>query len=192
MRPAPQRTRTLTRRVITSLAVIAGAWLAYSLSRDEGTDGIGPVTLEEERGYYLTEATLTELGPDGRPRTVLRAARVQQRVTDQSVLLSDLEVDYTTAEQGTWVVTADRGRLLADATSLRLSGDVIIRGAEARGSAVIRTDELTYDTRTSLVQTAEPVTVQFGEHRLEGRGLRVALNEGTLRLESNVHGLFKQ
>ena len=88
-------------------------------------------------------------------------------------------------------VTADRGRLLPDASSLRLSGNVVIRGTEARGSAVIRTDELTYDTKTSLVQTAEPVAVQFGEHTLSSRGLRAALNDGTLRLESNVHGQFK-
>jgi len=55
---------------------------------------------------------------------------------------------------------------------------------------VIRTDELAYDSTTSVVQTAEPVTLQFGQHRLEGRGLRAALKEGTLKLESNVHGRF--
>jgi hypothetical protein len=32
--------------------------------------------------------------------------------------------------------------------------------------------------------------VQFGAYELAGRGLRVALNDGTLRLESNVHGRF--
>ena len=59
-----------------------------------------------------------------------------------------------------------------------------------RGDAVIRTDQLSYDTGTSVIQTAEPVSVQFGAHHLEGRGLRVVLNDGTLRLESNVHGRF--
>jgi LPS export ABC transporter protein LptC len=191
MRPAAQRTGALTRRAITSLAIVAGAWLAYGLLARQDDEEIGTTATEDQRGYYLTKATLTEMGPDGAPRTVLRAARVEQQLSDQTVLLSDLEVDYTTAQAGAWTVTADRGRLLRDATSLLLSGDVVIRGTESRGSAVIRTDQLTYDTTTSLVQTAEPVSVQFGQHRLEGRGLRVALNEGTLRLESNVHGLFK-
>jgi len=105
-------------------------------------------------------------------------------------VLSDLSLDYDAAQSGTWTLTADRGRLLGDATSLRLSGNVVVKGTEARGDAVILTDELTYDTKSGLVQTAEPVAVRFGKHRLEGRGLRVALNDGTLRLESNVHGSF--
>jgi LPS export ABC transporter protein LptC len=176
--------------MLAALAVVAGALLAYGLlaGRD---DDIEAATADDERGYYLTRATLTEMGVDGTPRIVLRAEVIEQRLADQNVLLSDLSVDYNTADSGNWTVTADRGRLLPDASSLRLSGDVIIRGTEARGSAVIRTDELTYDTKTSLVQTAEPVAVEFGPHTLQARGLRVALNDGTMRLESNVHGQFK-
>jgi LPS export ABC transporter protein LptC len=77
-----------------------------------------------------------------------------------------------------------------DHGSLLLSGDVLVTGHESRGTAVIRTDNLSYDTNSSVIQTSEPVAVQFGEHHLEGRGLRVVLNDGTLRLESNVHGRF--
>jgi LPS export ABC transporter protein LptC len=190
MRSAAQRARTLSRGVVAALAIVAGALLAYGLlaGRD---DDIAATTADEERGYYLTRATLTEMGVDGAPRIVLRAELIEQRLADQNVLLSDLSVDYNTADSGNWTVTADRGRLLPDASSLRLSGDVVIRGTETRGSAVIRTDELTYDTKTSLVQTAEPVAVEFGPHTLQARGLRVALNDGTMRLESNVHGRFK-
>jgi lipopolysaccharide export system protein LptC len=41
-----------------------------------------------------------------------------------------------------------------------------------------------------VVQTAAAVTVDFGPHQLRGRGMRVGLNQGTLRLESNVNGQF--
>jgi LPS export ABC transporter protein LptC len=189
MRSAAQRARELTRGLVAAIAVVAGVVLAYGLlsGRD---DGIEATTRDEERGYYLTKATLTEMGVDGAPRIALRAELIEQRLADQNVHLSNLAVDYNTADAGNWTVTANHGRLLPDASSLRLSGDVVIRGTEARGSAVIRTDALTYDTKTSLVQTAEPVTVQFGQHTLSSRGLRAALNEGTLRLESNVHGQF--
>ena len=37
---------------------------------------------------------------------------------------------------------------------------------------------------------AAPVTLDFGPHQLRGRGMRVGLNQGTLRLESNVNGQF--
>jgi LPS export ABC transporter protein LptC len=189
MRPAAQRARRLSHAVVTALAVVAAGLLGYGLlgGDEEPIEATSP---DEERGYYVTRATLTELGADGAPRIVLRSAEIEQLLSDQSVLLKDLSLDYNTANAGQWTLTAQRGRLLPDATSLRLSGDVVIRGTEARGNAVIRTDELTYDTVTSLVQTAEPVDVQFGAHRLEARGLRAALKEGTLRLESNVHGRF--
>jgi LPS export ABC transporter protein LptC len=188
MRPVAQRTH-LTRRVVTALAVVAAATLGYGLlaGRDEP---LQPTDFDHDRGYYVIDATLTEMGPDGRPRTVLRATRVEQQVADQSVALTDVVVDYNTEDAGTWTLTADRGRLLSNATTLQLSGDVVIRGKEARGTAVIRTDELSYDTTTSVVQTADRVTLQFGAHGLEGRGLRAALKEGTLKLESNVHGHF--
>jgi LPS export ABC transporter protein LptC len=188
MRPIAQRSR-LAGRLVTAIAVVVAAVIGYQLfgTRDEQFDA---TDADDQRGYYVIDATLTEMGPDGKPRTVLRAARAEQQLSDQSVLLTDLVADYNTADAGTWTLTADRGRLLSNATTLRLSGDVVIRGEEARGKAVIRTDELAYDTTTSVVQTAEQVTLQFEQHHLEGRGLRAALKEGTLKLESNVHGRF--
>jgi LPS export ABC transporter protein LptC len=106
------------------------------------------------------------------------------------VLLSDLALDYRSEASGTWTVTSDSGRMPADQGSLQLSGNVEVHGTGTRGGAVIRTERLAYDTRSGVIQTTDPVTVQFGDHELAGRGLRVALNDGTLRLESNVHGRF--
>lgn len=189
MRPAHQRTRKLTAALVAALAFAAGGVLAWRLFADRSPH-IEARTAQDQRGYYLTEATLTEMGADGAPRIVLHAVQVEQQLSDQSVVLTDLSVDYNAAEAGTWKLTADRGRLLSDATSLHLSGNVVVKGAEGRGEAVILTDDLTYETRSGIVQTAEPVALRFGPHRLEGRGLRVALNEGRLRLESNVHGSF--
>jgi len=189
MRSPAQRARLLRQRLLTVAAAVAGAALAYGVfTRDD--DGFDAAAADEDRGYYVNAATLTEFGPDGTPRIVLRADSIEQRLSDQSVLLTNLELDYSTAESGQWTVTAAAGRMPPAATSLLLSGDVQVTGTEARGSAVIRTDQLAYDTATSVIQTAEPVSVQFGAHQLAGRGLRVVLNDGTLRLESNVHGRF--
>ena len=190
MRSAAQRARALIRGVVAVVAIVAGALLAYGMLGGED-DEIEARAADDERGYYLTRATLTEMGADGKPRIVLRAETIEQRLADQNVYLSDLSVDYNTANAGNWTVTSDRGRLLPDASSLRLSGNVVVRGKETRGTAVIRTDELTYDTKANIVQTAETVNVEFGPHTLQARGLRAALNEGTMRLESNVNGRFK-
>jgi len=190
MRSAAQRSRLLRQRLLTATAIVAGTWLAYGVlvgGDDDEFEAAGP---DEGRGYYVNSAQLTEYGPDGTPRIVLHADAIEQRLADQNVLLQKLAIDYQTAEAGAWTVTAAQGLMPVAATALLLSGDVVVTGSEARGAAVIRTDQLSYDTVSSVIQTAEPVSVQFGSHRLEARGLRVVLNDGTLRLESNVHGRF--
>ena len=190
MRSAAQRARQLRQRLLTGAAIVAASVLAYTMFAGRDDNSIVATERDEDRGYYVTTATLTEFGPEGTPRIVLRADEIEQRLSDQSVLLSNLVIDYASREAGTWKVTAAQGRMPVAATALLLSGDVRLTGTEAGRAALIRTDQLSYDTKTSVIQTVEPVSVQFGEHQLEGRGLRVVLNDGTLRLESNVHGRF--
>lgn len=190
MRSAAQRKSLLIRRVLAAGATVAGFALLYGLLIAPGDDEIESAMADEQRGYYLRDATMTEMGTDGLPRLIVRAVSIEQRLADQSVLLSVLALDYRTESSGTWTVTAETGRMPADQRSLQLSGNVEVRGTEARGAAVIRTERLAYDTRSGVIHTTDPVTVQFGAHELAGRGLRAVLNDGTLRLESNVHGRF--
>jgi LPS export ABC transporter protein LptC len=192
MRSAADRTQHLIQRVVTMVAVVAGGALLLNMLAGSPDDATESAAAADERGYYLNDARLTELGADGKPRVVVRASSIEQHLADQSVHLAQIELDYTTQKQGEWRVTADRGRMPSDRGSLLLEGNVQVVGAAERsaGQAIIRTDELAYDTRTNVVQTAAPVTVDIGPHQLRGRGMRVGLNQGTLRLESNVNGQF--
>jgi LPS export ABC transporter protein LptC len=190
MRPPAQLQDTLKRRLVTVSAFAAGLALVYGIFGAPDESDIAAGAAGEDRGYFVRDATLTEMGVDGTPRIVLRSRSIEQQLSDQSVLLEDLELDYKSTDAGTWRVTAERGRMPPDHGSLLLSGDVTVTGTEARGTAIIRTDNLAYDTTSGLVQTADPVAIRFGPHELNGRGLRLVLNEGTLRLESNVHGRF--
>jgi len=192
MRSAADRARQLTQRAIAIAALLAGAAMLFGVlvGRDDDATEAGPAA--ESRGYYLTDAILTEIGTDGRPRVVVRARSIEQLLSDESVQLSDLTLDYATQQRGLWHVTADSGRMPRDRGSLLLSGNVRVAGtAEQTGNqAVILTDELAYDTQANVIHTPAAVAVQFGPHELHGRGLRVGLNEGNLRLESNVNGRF--
>lgn len=192
MRSAADRARALTRRVIAFAALFAGAALAFGLFLGRDDDATETGATPEDQGYYLIDATLTELGLDGKPRIVVRARSIEQRLSDDSVQMQHLQLDYTTTRAGAWHVTADRGRMPSSRTSLQLQGNVRVAGAADRsqGRAIIVTDRLAYDTRANLIQTTAPVAVQFGRHELHGRGLRVALNDGMLRLESGVNGTF--
>lgn len=190
MRPAARSTEARNQRLIATAAFIAGCALLYGLLGGRDGDDLETATSDDDRGYYLTDATLTELGTDGKPRIVLHAKQVEQQLSDESVKMTDVQVDYTATQTGLWKVTADRGALTPDRTTMTLAGDVVVTGDEEHGAAVINTDKLAYDTKANFVQTAEPVVVKFGTHELRGRGLRADLNTGTLKLESNVNGRF--
>lgn len=174
---------------MTSAAVIAGALVVYGMfaGRDETLE---TSAVDEARGYYLTAASLTEYGPDGAPRIVLHADSIEQQLADQSVDLSDLDLDYRTKDFGVWHVTALSGHMPADRQSIELSGSVKITGEQSGKDATIRTERVSYDIDRGIVQTRDPVTVNFGSHELQARGLRAELNAGTLQLESNVNGRF--
>jgi LPS export ABC transporter protein LptC len=192
MRPVAQRARLLIRRIVTGAALLAGGMLLIRVLGGRPDDDIETTAPTNQRGYYLTDSTLTEMGPDGRPRIVVHAKDIEQQVADDSVQLAKLDMDYTAGKTGVWHVTADRGRMPPGREWLLLAGNVRVTGQPAGASedAVIVTEELAYDTRTNVVQTSAPVAVHFGAHELLGRGMRVQLNDGTLRLESNVNGRF--
>jgi LPS export ABC transporter protein LptC len=190
MRSSAERQGTLRRRLVAAAAATAGLGLLYSLLANQNNDGPQYADAAEPRGYYLSDTTLTEMGEDGRPRVVVHAQTVEQQRRDQSVLLSGLELDYQTEQSGPWTVTADHGHMPMDRGSLLLQGDVTVTGEVEQGEAIVQTDELTYDTQANLIHTENPVTVRLGTHSLQGKGLRVDLNAGTLRLESEVNGRF--
>lgn len=192
MRSPADRARQLTQRALTIAALLAGGAMLFGVLAGNDDAATESGSAAEQRGYYLNDATLTELGADGRPRVIVQARTIEQQLSDESVHLADLVLDYSTPQRGLWHVTAERGRMPRDRGSLQLSGNVRVSGTStgAGGEAVILTDRLAYDTQANVIQTTAPVAVQFGPHELHGRGLRVALNEGTLRLESNVNGRF--
>jgi LPS export ABC transporter protein LptC len=190
MRSPAQRQRQLRERLVAVAATIAGLALLYGLlgGREDSDVQIGEAGAQ--RGYYITDATMTETGPTGKARVVVRARTIEQALSDDSVQLADLALDYHTKDFGSWHVTALAGHMPPDRKSIELTGDVTITGAEERGKALIRTDRLSYDIDGGIVQTADPVAVRFGPHVLNARGLHAELNAGTLRLESDVNGRF--
>ena len=189
MRSAAKRL-VLKRRIVTIASSVAGLALLFGLlsGHEESDAEFGNASAK--RGYYMNDATLTEIGKDGRPRVIVHAVNIEQQLADQSVRMSQLKLDYHTKESGNWHVTAREGAMPADRKSIQLSGDVAIAGVESRGEALIRTERLSYDIDDAIVQTEDPVSVRFGPHLLKARGLHAELNAGTLKLESDVNGHF--
>jgi len=190
VRSAAERPSVAAQWIVRLVASLAGLVLLYEFLSGRGNDDAEIQSAEEKRGYYVHDATLTEMGPDGQPKLVVRARDIEQQLSDQSVLLADLKLDYRTEANGLWTVTADRGRMPPDRTSLLLAGDVVVASRDQPNGPVVHTETLSYDTTSNLIQTSDVVNIRFGRNDLRGRGLRANLNTGTLRLESSINGRF--
>jgi LPS export ABC transporter protein LptC len=190
MRSPAQRRHVLTRRILAAAASVAAVATLYALvANREGPDvEIGKP--EAQRGYYLTDSTMTEMGPNGRPKFTVHARTAEQELADQSVDMSDITFEYPSEKYGTWHGTARTGHMPPDRKSIALAGDVTMTSTQQQGAAVIHTEHLNYDIDRAIVQTADPVDVRLGSHVLNARGLRADLNAQTLKLESNVNGRF--
>jgi LPS export ABC transporter protein LptC len=190
MRPPHQRARALTERVIALAAGIAALAMLFDLFVGWDASDVERRPAAAPRGYFAIDATMTEMGEDGRPRFVVHASEIEQDLADQSIRFEDVTLDYQAKDLGNWHLTAMNGSMPEDRKSLFLEGAVTITGAAEQGGAVIRTDKVDYDIDDGVVQTAEPVSIRVGKHDLNASGLRAMLNAGTLRLESDVNGRF--
>jgi LPS export ABC transporter protein LptC len=190
MRSVAQHRHVLTRRVVALAALLAGVAALYALLTGEDDSNVELGDARAQRGYYLTDSTMTELGPNGRPKIIVHARTAEQQLSDQSVDLTDITFDYPTEKYGNWHGTALTGHMPADRESIQLVGDVTMTSNQELGAAVIHTDHLDYDIDAGTVRTKDPVDVRLGAHVLKARGLQADLNAQTLKLESSVNGRF--
>lgn len=143
-------------------------------------------------GYYLTGVDLEEYGPDGRLRIGLQSARADEDAMSGIVRLSDVAVNYHSPAGQLWVLTSDQARVPQGGRVVEFEGDVLLAGTPAgrAAPAELRTARMMLDTETEKAQTKDEVELAFGRHRITAQGMRADLKAGSLRLESDVHGLF--
>jgi lipopolysaccharide export system protein LptC len=179
-------------RIVIGLAVVAVIVGAVLL-------GQGPDIAPEEQtagqtsdmpGYSARNAEVVETGEDGRPVFTVNAALVRQRPNDSRIQLAAPRMSLVTSEGGTWHIQARAGQIHADGSNVDLYGDVKLNGELAGSPAVIGTSIISYDTRSEIARTHAPVTLSTNGGTLGATGLIANLKESSVRLESNVHGIF--
>ena len=173
--------------LITLLAVILRA------SDDDAALVERSGTPSEQTGYYLRDAVVTEFGQDGSIRLEMAARRATENVSDQTIALESVSVDYFALPGQRWNLTADAGSARPGLNTVELSGNVVMTGGKQTlpEPAVVRTERLTLDVRSQQAVTDAPVTLGLGPYSLASTGMRADLKAETLRLESGVNGLFQ-
>jgi LPS export ABC transporter protein LptC len=198
-------------RPLAYVAIIAVVAVAYYIGRAGRGDAQADAaaTQAADPGYAARDAEVIETGYDGRERYRLNAQVIRQQTETGLIELEQLHMNYHPGAQASvagepqpttaianevWHLTSDRGQVRSDGDDVLLSGNVRVTGP-APGSGeplALTTTELRINTPTEFIETDAPVRLLWSGHELDARGLQADLKAGTLRLESEVHGRFKQ
>jgi len=180
-------------RIFTILAVLAlilSTWILSSPGRDTSRPS---VKHEDSPGYYLKNAVMTDFDERGDPSLKLGAERIDQIGHTNEVTLINVRVDYAAPNGQDWVMFGDTAHVEPGGKIVDLQGNVRLQGTDPAyaGTAVIRTDKLSYDVPEGIASTKSDVLIDFRRHSLSARGLIANLKQRTLRLESRVNGRFQ-
>jgi LPS export ABC transporter protein LptC len=181
-------------RIFTFIAVIAlgvSTWILSSPNRRPAPAAkAGQGNLP---GYYLKNTVLTDYDAAGAPSIRIQAERIDQIDHGPEVVLYNVRFDYQAPNGQSWVMFGNVAHVEGGGKIVEVSGDVRLEGqsSEHAGTAVVRTDALTYNVPDAIATTESDVRVEFGAHTLTARGLLANLKERTMRLESKVNGRFQ-
>ena len=192
MRPAHQRARALTERLVAAGGRHRGARAALRSVRRLGRIGRrAPDRRPRSAAISRPTRRMTEMGADGRPRFIVHAREIEQQLSDQSVLVHRRrarlpgEEPRQLARDG---ATRPHAAGPQDAAARGRRHDHRRRGPRRRASSAPTRSPTTSTTASSRLRNRSRFA--FGDHEMNARGLRAMLNAGTLRLESDVNGRF--
>jgi len=180
-------------RIVIGVLVIATIIGALILGQGPGSSPARPGTgahADDVPGYSARNAQIIETGDDGRPAFTVDARVVRQRANDSRVQLDAPHMTFLTSESGVWRVESRSGQIQADGSNVVLFGDVKMNGMLNGTPISIGTSIVSYDTHDEIARTQVPVTFGARGGTLEATGLLANFKDGSVRLESNVHGIF--
>jgi LPS export ABC transporter protein LptC len=180
-------------RIFTIFAVIVlavGTWMISNPGRSPNESASRPA---DSPGYYLKSAILTDYDAAGSPSVRIAAQRIDQIGHGNEVALVNVQIDYRAPNAQDWLMFGDIAHVDRGGTVVTMEGNVRLQGTDPEhpGTAVIRTDELSYDVPSGVASTRSDVHVEFERNTLNARGLVANLKERTVRLESRVNGRFR-
>ncbi|MDE2233991.1 MAG: LPS export ABC transporter periplasmic protein LptC [Gammaproteobacteria bacterium] len=144
--------------------------------------------------YYFTDATVTMLNEEGKPKAIMTALRILHHPDNDSVEVFTPRVEYFVAGEQPWHLQADHALMPAGGKLVELNGHVVIRHAGNRDGQplVIHTDQMNLYLNTYIATSAAPVEITQGTSRMSGVGMHANLKENRLQLETEARGYYVQ
>lgn len=179
-------------RNLLMMLAIAGLLAVYSVFTKRSADVLTDQPAPAQPGYYLRDAVVTETDATGNARLKLHAAQIAQSPADDSIKLQQVQLNYQTAPDVSWLLTANRGNLPAQSRTIEFRGAVVVKPVPpTTNNIVLRTETLSVDTLNNLAHAPGRVNVEMDTQQMTAVGLKYDLKRQTLQLESKVHGQFQ-
>ena len=141
--------------------------------------------------YYLDSAELVGTDENGEQLYRVWTDRAAQVTSDDSISMDTVRMVYTPDGPQAWNLSADKGRIPADASVIELNGNVIVKsGASNDAATTIKTTKLDVDPATQEARTPEPVIVDYNGNVVNSIGLYADFKNNRLKLLSDVTGKF--
>jgi lipopolysaccharide export system protein LptC len=185
--------RFSTTRLFPLALMLSLALLTFYLDRMVREDETAPTKRRHDPDYIVTDFTTTTYDRDGRPLTLLSAARMLHYPDDDTTELHAPHMLQTRPAEPRMSVTAERGTVSADGEEIFLYDNVVlVREADGeRPEARLTTSFLHVLRERSLVRTDREVTIVEDTRSLSGRGMEYDAESRVFTLLADVRGRFE-
>lgn len=187
-------TRLLPTRQWLSVIIATVAGLIYLVLWEQGTPPAIENWIEEGSGAVQPDAhievlTLRQFGDDGRLQFELTSPRAKHFQLDDTTHFETPEVHYFD-ESSRWRSTSRLGLMSNVNNVVMLEHDVVLQQLEK--TATLKTDKLWIFVDKKSALTDHDVTIETDGGKLQGKGLAADFNQQTLKLLSNVQGIYEK
>lgn len=185
--------RLSTTRIFPLALMLVLALLTFYLDRTVREDDSPPQKRRHDPDYVVTNFTTTTYDGDGRPLSVLSAARMMHFPDDDTTELVSPRIVQTKPKEPRMSLQAERGALSGDGEEVFLYDNVIlVRDADAeRPEARLTTSFLHLVRDRSLVRTDREVTITEDTRSIRGRGMEYNSESQVFLLMADVIARFE-
>ena len=176
------------------LLAIGALLLTFYLApwRSAVPPGALPPELADEPDLYMERATITQFQEDGSIQYRLAAQAIRHFEDEQLTRLLEPDLEIHNDPEPPWRVRSERGEVHGTATApggeqVLLRDSVVVRqDGPGSGYTTIRCDALDVYPEPKYAETDGDVMIDTDVGRTAGRGLRVDLAHGSMRLSSGA------
>ncbi|HET9048248.1 MAG TPA: LPS export ABC transporter periplasmic protein LptC [Chiayiivirga sp.] len=172
--------------VIAAAASSLALWLLYR--SDESAPLIGPPRSD----YFLVDFELISLNSEGQEAFRVSGPLLSRHPYLGTITIEQPAFDFPTANAEAWTARADRASSNANATEIKLDGNVALNvPAEGEhGAMAFHSESLTVRPRERRASSDDRVVFSSADSILQGQGLRIDMQSRRLQLLAKVSGNY--